>query len=219
MSLLNGNSMISGAAARVFVVDDDPKILRIIADVLDGDGWTVETYTRASDFLDAYRPGVCQCVLLDIQMPGLSGLDLQKELQARQIDIPVVVLSATVDIPTAVEIMKRGAMDVLQKPFDSDELIQVVRKALARDAKTARDRTQREEIRERMGKLTPRERDVMELVVAGKANKQIARELKVSERTVEIHRGRVMKKMHADSVADLVRLSAIGVNAGSNPSR
>jgi two-component system response regulator FixJ len=188
----------------VFVVDDDPKILRLVADVLQAEGWIVETYSLASDFLERYRHEPCACLLLDIQMPGLSGPELQRELLARQIGIPIIFLTATADVPTTIEIMKRGAFDLLQKPFDPEKLVAVVRNALTREAASAEQRSRIDAIRHRLAQLTPREREVLDLVVVGKANKQIAVELKLSERTVEIHRGRVMKKMEADSVANLV---------------
>jgi two-component system, LuxR family, response regulator FixJ len=188
----------------VFVVDDDVKILRLVADILEAEGWTIETFCRAGDFLNSYHPESCACLLLDIQMPGLSGPELQRELLDREIQIPIIFLTATADVPTTIEIMKRGALDLLQKPFDPEKLVAVVRNALAREAATAEDRTRMEVTRRRMAQLTPREREVMEMVVAGQANKQIARQLKLSERTVEIHRGRVMKKMEADSLANLV---------------
>jgi two-component system response regulator FixJ len=188
----------------VFVVDDDPKILRLVADILQAEGWNIETFSLASEFLDRYRLESCACLLLDIQMPGLSGPELQRELLAREIGIPIIFLTATADVPTTIEIMKRGALDLLQKPFDPEVLVAVVRNVLAREAATAQQRTQTQAIRRRLAQLTPREREVLDLVVAGKANKQIARELELSERTVEIHRGRVMKKMEADSLANLV---------------
>ncbi len=188
----------------VFVVDDDPKILRLVADVLEAEGWTVETYSLAGAFLDRYRSESCACLLLDIQMPGLSGPQLQRELLARDIGIPIIFLTATADVPTTIEVMKRGAFDLLQKPFDPEKLVAVVRTALAREAASVEQRLQIDAVRKRLAQLTPREREVLDLVVAGKANKQIARELKLSQRTVEIHRGRVMKKMEADSVANLV---------------
>jgi two-component system, LuxR family, response regulator FixJ len=188
----------------VFVVDDDPKILRMVADILGAEGWTIETFCRADEFLGGYHPESCACLLLDIQMPGLSGPELQGELLAREIAIPIVFLTATADVPTTIEIMKRGAFDLLQKPFDPEKLIAVVRSALAQDAAAALRRARIETTRRRLEQLTPREREVLELVVAGRANKQIASQLKLSERTVEVHRGRVMKKMQADSLASLV---------------
>jgi two-component system response regulator FixJ len=196
--------MVSNSKSFVFVVDDDPKILRLVADVIEGEGWAVETFSHASDFLASYHPEACACLLLDIQMPGLSGPELQKELLAREIGIPIIYLTATADVPTTIEVMKRGAFDLLQKPFDAERLIAVVRTALAREAASAQQREQLETVRRRIAQLTPREREVLELVVSGMANKQIARQLKLSERTVEIHRGRVMKKMEADSLANLV---------------
>ncbi|HEY1922864.1 MAG TPA: response regulator [Tepidisphaeraceae bacterium] len=188
----------------VFVVDDDPKILRLVADVLEAEGWTVETFGLAGEFLESYRPSPCACLLLDIQMPGLSGPELQRELLACEIRIPVIFLTATADVPTTIQVMKLGAVDLLQKPFDPEKLVAVVRAVLEREAASVGQRTQVDAVRKRLAQLTPREREVLNLVVAGMANKQIARELNLSERTVEIHRGRVMKKMEADSLANLV---------------
>ena len=193
----------------VCLVDDDPKILRLVSAILGECGLTVRTYDTAQGFLDDFRPGTRGCLLLDIQLPGLSGTELQGGLEARGIDVPVVFLTATADVPTTVTIMKRGALDVLQKPFDADALVAAVTNALARDAADAGERARRAEVLDRAARLTPREREVMNLVVRGMANKLIARELGLSDRTVEIHRGRVMEKMEADSVAELVRLSML----------
>jgi RNA polymerase sigma factor (sigma-70 family) len=212
-----GIESIMGSDARpfVFVVDDDLKILRLIADILGGEGWNIETFSRAEDFLSDFHREPCSCLLLDIQMPGLSGPDLQRELLSRDIRIPTIFLTATADVPTTIEVMKRGAVDLLQKPFDPDTLVAAVRHALSREAEAARERARVEVIRQRMAQLTPREREVLELVVSGHANKQIARELKLSERTVEVHRGRVMKKMNADSLANLVHQCMISGSAGN----
>jgi FixJ family two-component response regulator len=196
----------------VFVIDDDPKMLRMVADVLTAEGIRVETYACGTDFLEAYEHGRRGCLLLDLQMPGLSGTQLQRELTARKIDLPIIFLTATADVPTTVDLMKRGAVDLLQKPFEIPVLLASVRDGLARDAVAFAERVQREAVQLRLQRLTPREREVMELVVIGRANKQIAYELKLSEKTVEIHRSRVMKKMEAQSVADLVKqcLSVLG---------
>jgi FixJ family two-component response regulator len=200
----------------VFVVDDDPKMLRIVADVLGVEGLRVESYSRGADFLAAYKPDQRGCLLLDIQMPGLSGPQLQQELASRKIELPIVFLTATADVPTTVDLMKRGAVDLLQKPFEIPVLLDSVRHAIERDAAGFSEKLQREAIQLRLDRLTPREHEVMELVVTGRANKQIAYELKLSEKTVEIHRSRVMKKMEAESVAELVRQCLMGVAGLAN---
>lgn len=203
----------------VCLVDDDPKILRLVSAILGECGIPVQTFSTAQEFVNGYRPGTRGCLLLDIQLPGLSGTELHERLSAYDIDLPVVFLTATADVPTTVTIMKRGALDVLQKPFDADALVAAVRNALARDAAAAAEAARRAEVRERAARLTPRERQVMDLVVRGLANKLVARELGLSDRTVEIHRGRVMEKMRAESIADLVRMSMLmaGDPVSSNP--
>jgi len=202
----------------VCLVDDDPKILRLVSAILGECGIPVRTFATAQQFLDDYRPGTRGCLLLDIQLPGLSGTDLHERMAADDIDLPVVFLTATADVPTTVTIMKRGALDVLQKPFDADALVAAVKNALARDAANAADAARRAEVLDRAARLTPREREVMNLVVRGMANKLIARELGLSDRTVEIHRGRVMEKMRADSIAELVRMSMF-MSGGPNAAK
>ena len=189
----------------VFVVDDDPKMLRLVDTLLRAEGLCVETFVNCGDFLAACTPDRRGCLLLDIQLPDVSGPQLQKQLGERGINLPVIFLTATADVPITVELMKQGAIDLLQKPFELDKLLASVRRGIELDAAAHVARVRRELIHRRLQRLTPREHEVMELVVAGRANKQIAYELKVSEKTVEIHRSRVMRKMEADSVADLVR--------------
>lgn len=191
----------------VFIVDDDPKALRILTNLLEGNGWAIRTYQSAADFLGAYQTTHCGCLLLDIRMPDLAGPELQKELLARQIDLPVIFLSANADVPTAVQLIKQGAVDIIEKPFDPDRLTTLVRETLAKRLTTVLERSQRDAIMARRAQLTPRECEIMDLIVAGMANKQIAFRLRISERTVEIHRARVMKKMNAKSIAELVRTS------------
>jgi two-component system response regulator FixJ len=195
----------------VFVVDDDPKMLRIVAEVLGAENLRVQTYSRGEDFLSEYDPNQRGCLLLDIQMPGLSGPELQRELTTRKIELPIIFLTATADVPTTVDLMKRGAIDLLQKPFEVQALLASVRRAIELDSAAFCLKLQREAIQHRLDRLTPREHEVMELVVNGRANKQIAFELKLSEKTVEIHRSRVMKKMEAESVAELVRQCLVGL--------
>jgi two-component system response regulator FixJ len=191
----------------IFVVDDDPTMLRLIVAALEQEGFTVQTFTDAESFLSHFRPGLHGCLLLDVEMPGLSGLELQQELLSRLINLPVIFLSATTDVPTAVTAMKHGAMDLLQKPFEIATLVSAVRRALQKDAENSNASRQFQDLVKLRDRLTPREMEVMHLVVAGNSNKQIASQLTLSPKTVEIHRGRVMRKMEAQSVAELVHKS------------
>jgi FixJ family two-component response regulator len=166
----------------------------------------VEAFPSAQDFLNAYnddRPG---CLILDVRMPGMSGLELQERLNERKAIIPIIFMTGHGDVPMAVEALQAGALDFLQKPFRDQELIDRIAKALDRDATNRRDLAEVQVIAERFADLTPRERLVMELVTQGKANKVIAGDLEISQRTVEIHRARVMEKTHAGSLAHLVRM-------------
>jgi two-component system, LuxR family, response regulator FixJ len=191
----------------IFVIDDDQTMLRLIAAVLESEGLTVQTFPDAEAFLNAFTPESHGCLLLDEEMPGLSGLELQQELLTRVIRLPVIFLSATTDVPTAVAAMKHGALDLLQKPFEPKALITAVRRALTKDAQNSTDKKQHQDLAKLRERLTPREMEVMHLVVAGNSNKQITAALTLSPKTVEIHRGRVMHKMKAQSVAELVHKS------------
>lgn len=190
---------------RIFVVDDDLAVRESLEALLRAAGHEVECFGSAADFLSAYReePG---CLLLDIRMPGMSGLELQAHLNERQMVLPVIFITGHGDVSMAVEAMQGGAVDFLQKPFRDQELLERIGRALARDAANRVALHEREAIRTRFDSLTPREVEVMRLVVAGKANKVIASDLALSQRTVEIHRSRVMEKMRADSLAHLVRM-------------
>ncbi len=194
------------AEPSVFIVDDDPSMCSALRRLLRSAGLNVETYVSAQEFLESYsaeRPG---CLVLDVQMPGMSGLDLQQLLAERNIHIPVIVLTGHASVPTAVTALKAGATDFLEKPFDNEVLLARVRDALALDAESRQARRERAMVEERLALLTPREREVMELMVEGKSSKLIAAELGLSARTVEIHRARIMDKMQCDSLADLVRM-------------
>lgn len=190
---------------RVFVVDDDLAVRESLEVLLRSAGHEVENFDSAAAFLAAYReqPG---CLLLDIRMPGMTGLELQARLNERRMILPVIFVTGHGDVPMAVEAMQGGAVDFLQKPFKDEELLERIASALARDAANRAVLQELEVIRARLGSLTPREAEVMRLVVAGKANKVIAGDLALSQRTVEIHRARVMEKMHAASLAHLVRM-------------
>lgn len=200
----------------VFVVDDDASVRKGLVRLLKSAGYRPESCASAEEFLDRWEqnpaPG---CVLLDIQMPGLDGLQLQQRLQASAHGIPIVFITGYGDIPMSVKAMKAGAVDFLPKPFRDDDLLGAVQQAIRRDIRQRALRVERDAAEKRYETLTAREREVMALVVAGLLNKQIASELGASEKTIKIHRGRVMEKMKVQSVADLVRAAEkIGVPPG-----
>jgi len=191
----------------VFVVDDDPLVRDSVADLLGAAGFAAQTYGSATEFIQAKRPDASACLILDVELPDLSGLDLQADLTKSGIEVPIIFLTGHGDIPKSVRAMKAGAVEFLTKPFRIEELVDAVRQALARDGDLRRQRSATLELRERLGTLTPRERQVLALVVAGRLNKQIAGELGTTELTIKVHRGRVMHKMNAASLADLVRMA------------
>ena len=190
----------------VMVVDDDSGVRNAMRALLKSVGLNAVLYSSAQEFLGAYDPYQPGCLLLDIRMPGMSGMDLQQELNLRGAVVPVIFMSGHADIPMAVEAMQHGAFDFLQKPFRDQELLDRVQKALARDAENRARLRHTDRIRERLASLSPREREVLDLVTQGKANKMVAGDLGVSQRTVEIHRAHVMQKMEAGSLAELVRM-------------
>ena len=189
----------------VFVVDDDPAIRESIALLVSTVGLPAETFETANRFLSDYdnAPG---CLVCDIRMPGLSGLELQEELVKQGVTLPVIILSGHGDVPAAVRAMKNGALDFIEKPFNAQLLLEVVQRAISKDKDNRADAANEAQVEERLGTLTPREREVLDEVLKGKANKVIALDLGISERTVELHRGRVMKKMAARSLAELMHL-------------
>jgi two-component system, LuxR family, response regulator FixJ len=192
--------------ACVMVVDDDSGVRNAMRTLLKSVGLNCQLFASAQEFLDGYiftQPG---CVVLDIRMPGMSGLELQQELNLRGATIPVIFMTGHGDIPMAVEAMQHGAFDFLQKPFRDQELLDRIQKAIVRDAKLRESLGEHARIRKHLESLTDREREVLDLMVLGKQNKVIAQDLGVSPRTVEIHRARVMEKMDAQSVAELVRM-------------
>ncbi|HLS80892.1 MAG TPA: response regulator FixJ [Steroidobacter sp.] len=190
----------------IFIVDDDAAVRDALKLLLRSVGQAVETFGSAQEFLDAYsedRPG---CLVLDIRMPGMSGLELQQRLNEKHSILPIIFITGHGDVPMAVEAMQAGAVDFIQKPFRDQDLIDRINQALEKDSSNRAALGERNDIRRRLETLTPREREVLDLVVHGKANKVIAGDLKLSQRTVEIHRARVMEKMQASSLAHLVRM-------------
>jgi FixJ family two-component response regulator len=198
---------MSEPKSMVFVVDDDPLVRDSVADLLGSAGFPAQTFGSATEFMRAKRPDIPACLILDVELPGLSGLDLQTELTKSRIEVPIIFLTGHGDIPKSVQAMKAGAVEFLTKPFRGQEMLDAVRQALLRDAGIRRQRTDTLELRERLRTLTPRERQVFAFVVSGLLNKQIAGELGTTEMTIKVHRGRVMRKMQAASLADLVRMA------------
>jgi FixJ family two-component response regulator len=192
----------------VFVVDDDSSLRHALTNLLRSVGLRVETFGSAREFLAGPRPDAPGCVVLDVRLPGLSGLDLQRELAAAQMDLPIIFMTGYGDIPMTVQAMKAGAVEFLTKPFRDQDLLDAIQQALERDRVAWRQRAALAAVRQCYDRLTPREREVMRLVVAGWLNKQIAADLGTSEIMVKVHRGQVMRKMQAASVADLVRMAA-----------
>ena len=190
----------------VYVVDDDESVRKATARLFKSVGFRVETFASARDFLDHDRDEVPGCVVLDVRMPGLSGMDLQRELAAANVDLPIVFMSAHGDIPMSVRAMKAGAADFLPKPVDDQKLLDVVGRAIERHILARRKNNELQDIRARIESLTQREGEVMRLVADGLLNKQIANRLGIAEPTVKVHRRHVMEKMAADSLADLVRM-------------
>ena len=191
----------------VFVIDDDASMREAIGRLLHAIGLPVRTFGSAREFLSAQLPDIPACVVLDVRLPGLSGLDLQREMVERGIHVPVIFITGHGDIPMSVQAMKAGAVEFLTKPFRDQELLDAVRSGIHRDREGRKERTELAALREGLSHLTRRERQVMALVVAGLLNKQIALRLGTSEKTIKIHRSQVMRKMRADSLAELVRMS------------
>ncbi len=190
----------------VFVVDDDQAIRRSLKWLIESVGLQVETYASADEFMRSYYPGRAGCLLLDVRMPGMSGLELQEHFARNDIHIPIIIITGHGDVPMAVRAMKAGAIDFIDKPFNDELLLESIRNALAIDQQQREFQGRRAEIAARLAHLTPREHEVMEMVTEGRSNKEIAMDLGVSAKTVEVHRARVMEKMEAGSLAELVRM-------------
>ena len=201
-------------AVTAYVVDDDESIRELWRWLMTSNGIAVQTFDTAAAFIEAYRRGAPGCLVLDVRLPGMTGPELQDYLRRQAIDIPIVFVSAHGDVPTAVNALKGGAVDFIQKPFDYREAVAVVQRAFERDAQARQRNAQRAQFAERLGALTDREREVMDRMIEGKPNKVIAEDLNISIRTVEFHRANVMEKMGAASVAALVQLMTLyGVRA------
>jgi FixJ family two-component response regulator len=198
---------MAGNEGVVFVVDDDASMRHSTECLIRSIGLNAMTFASADQFLKHKRPDTPACLLLDMRMPGLSGLDLQKELAQAGVDIPIIFITGHGDIPMTVQAMKAGAIEFLTKPYRDQDLIDAVRKGLKRDGVARTEQTKLRDLKRRFDSLTPREREVMTLVVSGLLNKQIAAQLGSTEQTVKFHRGHIMQKMQAVSLADLVRMS------------
>jgi FixJ family two-component response regulator len=191
----------------VFVIDDDASIRKSLSRLLRSAGYTTETFASAEEFLGRDHFNGIGCLLLDVQMPGLSGIDLQKELNKADYYMPIIFITGHGDIPMSVEAMKKGAVDFLTKPFDDKELLQAIEKAIEKDTSARAEYDEALEIRRRIELLTPRENEILRYIITGMLNKQIALKLGIAETTVKVHRGRIMEKLCVDSVAELVRLA------------
>ena len=203
-----GSAPMATAKSIVFVVDDDAWVRESLETLINDEGWQPETFASAQEFLDRPRVSTPSCLVLDISLPGLNGLELQKRVAVERTDMPIIFITGHGDIPMSVGAMKAGAVEFLTKPFNDEVLLTAIRQALERSQVALAQEAEMQELRDRYASLTPREQDVMALVVSGLLNKQVAGELGITESTVKAHRGQVMQKMKANSVADLVKITA-----------
>ena len=210
--------MEQDASATVFIIDDDADVCGMISNLVTSAGLPVETYGSADEFLNAYAPSRPGCVVTDVRLPGMSGLELQEALVRQNALLPVIVVTGHADVPMTVRAMKSHAIDVLEKPFNKQALLDRIQQALRTDAERRRGRASITDAAARIATLTHREQEIMDLIVEGLANKQMAYRLGLSEKTIETHRSRVMKKMSVDSVAELVRMVLAVRSAGSQQS-
>lgn len=204
------------ANATVFIIDDDPAMRDSMSYLVQSVGIAVETFSSAQDFLDTYDPERHGCLVLDVRMPGMSGLELQEFLVERGIRAPVIMVTGYGDVPMAVRALKGGAVDFLEKPFTDQELLETINEAVERDYRQRGKDAELAKVKERIARLTPREREVMDLVLDGKPNKAIATELGLSPKTVEVHRSRVMAKMQVGSLAALLQ-TVLSYRMGNEP--
>lgn len=195
--------------ATVYVVDDDPAMRKSLAFLIESVSLKVETFSTGQEFLDRYDGGRPCCLVLDVRMPGMSGLELQEALKAKGIAIPLIFITGYGEVPTAVRAMQSGAVGFMEKPFSDQVLLERIELAIARDREVSEVQERTAEVLSRVARLTPREREVMNLVVNGLPNKQIAARLGLSQKTIEVHRAHVMTKMESDSLAELVRLAQV----------
>jgi len=195
--------------AIVFVVDDDSSVCTSLKRLLKSAGWDVATFASAREFLDYNHPEKPSCVILDIRLPDLSGLDLQDQMAAAGLSMPIIFITGHGTVPMSVRAMKAGAVDFLEKPFDQKILFDAVKKAVEKDTKAREDRAIKSEVKSLYETLSPREREVFSWVITGMLNKQIAAELGIAEKTVKVHRAQVMRKMQVVSVAEMVRLAEL----------
>ena len=193
------------SSATVYIVDDDPSHRDSLRFLLESVGLRVSSFSSARDFLDNAEPETPGCLLLDVRMPGMSGLDLQNELAEANISLPIIFISGHGTVPMSVRAIKAGAVDFLQKPYDEQDLFNAIHQAIEQDRQTRMEREQMREIRTLINSLTPREYEVFTLLISGMMNKQVAYELGITEGTIKVHRSRIMEKMKADSMADLIR--------------
>jgi len=201
----------------VFVIDDDASIRKSLSRLLRSAGYTTETFACAEEFLGRDHFNGIGCLLLDVQMPGLSGIDLQEELSKADYHMPIIFITGHGNIPMSVQAMKKGAVDFLTKPFNDKELLQTIEKAIEKDTHARAEYDETLDIRRRIELLTPRENEILPYIITGMLNKQVALKLGIAEKTVKVHRGRIMEKLRVDSVADLVRLAEkVGIKPPEN---